>query len=269
MTFWQYLSSVIKKAVTTPWHLSESVATGLGIIGALLTWLIPKVTPYIQVAYWAIPLALLLPLSLYRLILAPYLLIREEKSTSSEYRQKLVAIEQARPNVIVDSIRQAQLYSESQVVGGKRPIYEPVQVWFKNHPILPNEHSIASHVSAQIDFTGEGSDTAFHLRVYGSWAINNPPDFVGSAQLSPTVDIPPGSLPVKLNVALKHLNDSSAYAYSQEGLIRDLDGRDKQSEIPPGKYTVNVLLQGVGIDTVYSFELHNPGPGANLILKCK
>ena len=109
MTFWKYLSSVIKKAVTTPWHLAETVATGLGIVGAFLTWLIPQITPYIQIAYWAIPLVLLLPLSLYRLILAPYWLMKEEILSSTEYRQKLAVIEQASPNVSVDSIRQAQL----------------------------------------------------------------------------------------------------------------------------------------------------------------
>ena len=268
MTFWKYLSSVIKKAVTTPWHLAETVATGLGIVGAFLTWLIPQITPYIQIAYWAIPLVLLLPLSLYRLILAPYWLMKEEILSSAEYRQKLAVIEQASPNVSVDSIRQAQLYRASQVTNGKRPTYEPVQVWFKNHPQVSNERSIASHVSAQIDITGE-DDADFSLRVFGQWSVNNPPNFVGSAQLSPTVDIPPGSLPVKLNIALKHLNDSSAYAFSQEGFTRDPDGRDNPSEIPPGKYAVNVLLQGVGINSTYSFELVNPGIGAKLILKEK
>ena len=265
MSFKQYLFAIFKKAVLSPWHLSETVATIVGIIGALLTGLLPKMTPYIQIAYWAIPLTLLLPLTLYRLILAPYWLIKEEKSTSAKQEQKLAAIEQASPNVIIDSIRQAQLYRSSQVIKGQRPIYEPVQVWFKNRPQVSNEHSIASHVSAQIDFTGEDG-SAFTLRVFGQWAVNNPPNFVGSAQLSPTVDIPPGSLPVKLNVALKHMNDSSAYAYSQEALTRDPDGRDSPSEIPPGKYKVNVLLQGIGINRTYTFELINAGVGRALVL---
>jgi hypothetical protein len=265
MTFRQYLLAIFKKALLTPWHLSETVATGVGIIGALLTWLLPKITPYIQIAYWAIPLALLIPLTLYRLILAPYWLIKEEKLTSAKYEQKLAEFEQTSPNIIIDSIRQAQLFRTSQVVDGKRPTYEPVQVWFKNRPQVSNEHSIALHVSAQIDFACEDG-SAFTLRVFGQWAINNPPNFVGSAQLSPTVDIPPGSLPVKLNVALKHINDSSAYAYSQEALTRDPDGRDSPSEIPPGKYKVNILLQGIGIDRTYTFELINAGVGKTLVL---
>jgi hypothetical protein len=268
MRFRQYLLAIFKKAVLSPWRLSETVATIIGIIGALLTWLLPKIEPYIQIAYWAIPLTLLLPLTLVRLVLAPYWLIKEEKLLSAKYEQKLTAIEQASPNVIIDSIRQAQLYRPSQVIEGKRPIYEPVQVWFKNRPQVSNEHSIASHVSAQIDFAGE-EGSSFTLRVFGQWSVNNPPNFVGSAQLSPTVDIPPGSLPVKLNVALKHMDDSSAYAYSQEALTRDPDGRDNPSEIPPGKYKVNILLHGIGIDRIYSFELINAGVGKALALNAR
>ena len=179
------------------------------------------------------------------------------------------AIEQAKPNVFVDSIKQAQLYRDSLVTKSKRSIYELLQVWFKNRPEVSevsNEHSIATHVSADIDFTS-ANESGFSLHVYGQWAVNNPPNFVASAQISSTVDIPPGSLPVKLCVALKHINDSSAYAFSQEGLTRDLDGRDVASEIPPGKYSVTVLLQGIGIDRTYLFELINPGAGATLVLK--
>lgn len=71
---------------------------------------------------------------------------------------------------------------------------------------------------------------------------------------------------MKLNVALKHMNNSSAYAYSQEALTRDPDGRDSPSEIPPGKYKVNVLLQGIGINRTYTFELINAGVGRALVL---
>ena len=100
--------------------------------------------------------------------------------------------------------------------------------------------------------------------MYGQWAVGNPPDFVGSHSIATSVDIPPSPLPVKLNLALKYPDDSYAYGYSQEGITRDIDGRDKATELPSGSYRVTIRLQGVNLDQEYEFCLENPGAGQPL-----
>ena len=54
---------------------------------------------------------------------------------------------------------------------------------------------------------------------------------------------------------------------SQEGVTRDVDGRDKASELPSGTYHVAIHLQGVGLDEEYGFRLENPGGGDRLRLE--
>ena len=102
MKFRDYLLAIAKKAIMTPWRLSETIASTIGILGALITWLLPKTTSYVHLATWAIPLSLLAPLTLYRFILAPYWLLKEEKVATEKYRQNLAEIEKAKPNVFVE-----------------------------------------------------------------------------------------------------------------------------------------------------------------------
>lgn len=261
MTLTHYFRALLSRAITAPFQIALVVATAVGIVGALLTWLTPTLSQYVTLAAWFIPISLFFVLLVFRLVLAPFWLLREEKAESARLRGRLDAIEQAQPRVVFDTVRQAQLYRQLHTAGGKGPIYELLQVWFKNQPVVPSNESIAQSVAAAITFDGPR-----RLQIYGQWAVGNPPDFVGSASLAPTVDIPPGPLPVKLNLALKYIDDASAYAFSQEGVTRDIDGRDKGSELPSGSYVVSIRLQGVRLDQEYTFRLENPGAGKPLRL---
>ena len=262
MTLRQYITALLRRALTTPWQIALAAATVIGVLAALLTWLLPSSSTYVVFASWFIPTAIFIILLLRGLLLAPFWLLREEDAQGDALRQQLEAIEQSRPRVEIDSIRQAQLYRQLHTADGKGPIYGLLQVWFKNQPRVSTEKSIARDVAAEITFAGPRS-----CRIYGQWAVGNPPSFVGSGSIAPTVDIPPGPLPVKLNLALKYLDDSYAYGFSQEGITRDIDGRDKASELPSGSYIVTIRLQGVGIDQEYLFRLENPGAGSPLQLK--
>jgi hypothetical protein len=157
-----------------------AAATVVGVLAALLTWL------------------------------APFWLLKESHAKVARLREELDAIEQSRPKVELHSIRQAQLYRPLYTAAGKGPIYSLLQVWFKNQPTASTEKAVAQDAAAEITFSGSRS-----CRIYGQWTVGNPPDFVGSDSIAPTVDIPPGPLPVKLNLALKYQDDSYAYGFSQ------------------------------------------------------
>lgn len=259
MTRREYLRALLAKAIPKPWEIALAVATVVGVVGALVTWLVPSVSRYVNLAIWFVPTVLFFALLACRLVIAPYWLLNDEKGESARLRARLEAIEDASPRVIIDNVRQAQLYRQLHTAGAKGPIYELVQIWFKNQPAVPGEKTIASSVAAEITFDGPRS-----LTIYGQWAVNNPPSFVGSHSIAAVVDIPPGPLPVKLNLALKYPDDSYAYAYSEEGVTRDIDGRDKASELPSGTYQVKIRLQGVNLDQEYEFRLENPGAGRTL-----
>ena len=247
--------------------LIDTIASIIGIIGAFLTWLLPHIAAYVQLANWIIPVALFAPVFVVRLILSPYWLLVAEKQSSQDVRNRLKSIEESQPNIIFYSVRDAQLFRGSNISEGKkRPIYRVIQVWFRNYPAVSNEQSMAKSITSVIEFRNVANSTSA-IKVYGVWAVENPPDFVGSAKYSSTVDIPPGNLPVKLHIALKFTSEASAYAFSLEGFTRDLDGRDSACEIPPGNYEVVIYLNGVGVNKIFNFNLCNPGENAAITLE--
>lgn len=267
MSFARYCLAVLKKSIEAPWRLVDTIASILGIIGAFLTWLLPQIAAYVQLANWIIPVALFAPIFVVRLILSPYLLFVDEKQSSQDVRNELKAIEESMPNIVLHSVRDAQLFRGSNISEGKkRPIYRVVQVWFKNSPIVSNEQSMAKSVTSVIEFRNK-ANSASAFKVYGVWAVENPPDFVGSAEYSSSVDIPPGNLPVKLHIVLKFRNEASAYAFSLESFTRDPDGRDSSCELPLGNYEVVTNLNGIGVNKKFIFDLCNPGENADIALE--
>ena len=263
MRFRDYACAVIKRVVERPWVWADTAASLLGILGASLTWFLPKYSAAVQLAAWLIPIAFFAPLFIYRLCMAPYWLLRQEAASSAEVRARLQGIESAAPHLVFDSVRDAQLFRESQITQGRRRIYRLLQVWFKNAPLISTTNSIAKNVSALLEFTSK-SEPDRVVRAYGQWMIGNPPDFVASGDLSSEIDIPPGHLPVKLNIALKFEQDSWAYAFSKESLTRELDGRDASAALFTGSHALRIHLKGVGVDSEYHFTLTNPGPNMSI-----
>jgi hypothetical protein len=267
MSFANYCWVVLKKSIEAPWRLVDTIAGVLGIVGAFLTWLLPQVAEYVQLANWIVPVALFAPLFLFRVVLSPYWLLVDEKKSLQDIRNRLKLIVESQPNIVFHSVRDAQLFRDSNISQGKkRPIYRVLQVWFKNAPAISNEQSMAKSVTSIIEFKDKARSSSI-IKVYGVWAIENPPDFVGSAKHSSSVDIPPGNLPVKLNIALKFISEASAYAFSLESFTRDPDGRDSSCEIPPGNYEVVIYLNGVGVNEKFIFDLRNLGENENIILE--
>jgi hypothetical protein len=267
MSFANYCWAVLKKSIEAPWKLVDTIAGVLGIIGAFLTWLLPQIAAYVQLANWIVPVALFAPLFLFRVALSPYWLIVDEKKSSQDIRSRLKLIEESQPNIVFHSVRDAQLFRDSNISQGKkRPIYRVLQVWFKNSPAISNEQSMAKSVTSIIEFKNKARSSSI-VKVYGVWAVENPPDFVGSAKSSSSVDILPGNLPVKLNIAIKFISEASAYAFSLESFTRDPDGRDTSYEIPPGNYEMVIYLNGVGVNEKFIFDLRNLGENENIILE--
>lgn len=265
MSYRRFITSVLKKAFLGPWQIADGVAGIIGIVGSILAWFLPQFSSYVVLATWLIPLALFAPISIYRLAMAPYWVLKDELKEVDKSLVRLKLIDESKPRIIFDSVRDAQLYRESPISEGKRRIFRLHQIWFKNTPLIPSERSVGLDVSSIIEFISE-SDPTCHIKVYGQWMIGNPPDFVASGDIASEIRMPPSHLPYKLNVVLKFEQDSWVHAFSRESLTRDLDGRDSLTGLSPGKYKVLIHLKGVGVDENFKFALENPGVGHSLHL---
>jgi hypothetical protein len=190
---------------------------------------------------------------MFVILISQYLLFR-----------KMYIETEALPNLSFDQIRKAQMHSPSVILGRSTPTYVPVQLWFKNSPAYPTESSIAKSVTAKVSILNEAKQE--HLSYYGQWADSNAPDNVGFNGILDSLDIPPGHLRAKLLLALKYPNDDDAFAFTREGFRSSSDGRSLRYRIPPGNYSVNIQLAGVGVNKDFTFTLKNNGAGSDLII---
>jgi hypothetical protein len=267
MSFLNYVFDVLKKSISFPWRLVDTLVTILGIIGAFFTWYLPNISEYFNVSYWLIPVMFFTPVFIIRLFLSPYWLLVEEKHHCKELMKKLKELEEPLSRIVFHSIRDAQLYKSSNFSqSGTRSIYHIWQIWFTNSPLIPNETSTAKNITSTIEFKNI-DHTRQIIKVYGVWSVDNPPDFVGSANLTPIIDMPPGNIPAKLNIALKFKGEDNGYAFSIENMSRDSDGRDNMHQLPPGNYEVLINLKGNGVDKNFCFHLINPGKNSKLNLE--
>ncbi len=254
----EFYWSLIKRAFSKPLERADYIAGIIGLAGGVITYFFPSVRDIFYIGVWLIPISLLFVLSVYRLILSPYWIYFEEWGKRRELEIELKAINETRPNIIVDQLRESPLFRGSLVSNDQIPNYGILQAWFRNNPDIPGEKSEAKRVTALIEFNDTTTDE--HLfSVYGQWAESTAPDHVGYSGITNEIDIPPGVLAGKLMIALKHLTDGNCYAYSRESITKFLDGRNPGLQLEPGKYRVCVLLNGIGVKQYYDFILDNPG----------
>lgn len=254
----EFYWTLIKRAFSKPLERADYIAGIIGLAGGVITYFFPSVRDFFNIGVWLIPICLLLVLSAFRLILSPYWIYSEEWEKRNELEFKLKAVNESRPNIIVDQLRESPLFRRSSVSNGKVPNYRIIQAWFRNNPDIPTEESEAKRVTASIEYSDKSTDE--HLfSVYGQWAESTAPDHVGYSGITNEIDIPPGVLAGKLMIALKHLADGNCYAYSRENITKFLDGRNPKLQLEPGKYRVRVLLNGIGVKQNYNFILENPG----------
>lgn len=179
--------------------------------------------------------------------------------------QPLAKYEAAKPHIEFSQIRQAPMFGRWLVSSDKENTFEVLQVWFRNNPSIPSEATIARAVTALIVITKPDSTMLFQY--HGQWAESNAPDNVGFVGYKETLNIPPGHLEAKLFIALKYPADKFCYAFTKEGFLTSDDGRTSRYEIAPGDYSVRVHLQGVGVDEIFRFTLHNYGVSQPLQLE--
>ena len=262
----RFYFEVLKKAVTAPFERADKIAGLIGIIGGLAGYFVPKLTPYAELASWAIPVIVLVPLTIYRMVLSPYWLFSHEQSARLLLVRKIEAIEGSLPRIVFQEVQQDQLFRGSQFARGRRQIYRILQAWFVNVPELPSESSLARNVTARIEVHDEGSSELL-FQVTGQWALTTAPGHTGFERTVPEIDIPPGHLPVKLNVAYKYPGESVSYPFSQESFFDDPDGRMKSMELGQGAYKLRVHLVGIGISAEFWFLLEDTDPDAPLSLR--
>lgn len=258
-----FYGSLIKKIFGLPLERADYIAGLIGLAGGVFTYIFPWLRNLFNIGGWLIPISLLLALSVYRLILAPYWLYSEEWNKRKMLESELESINAASPNVVIDQFRESPLFRNSPLSNGKVQQFRILQVWFINSPEIPTEKSEAKKVTALIQYFDINAEEPL-FGVYGQWAQSTAPNHAGYSGINSEIDIPPGSLPVKLLIALKHLSDGNCYAFSRESRLKYIDGRNPGHELKPGKYRVRVLLNGIGIRQNYDCILENLGIDAIL-----
>jgi hypothetical protein len=167
-----------------------------------------------------------------------------------------------KPKLVYQEKRETALYI------GENQIFHGLQVWFVNKPVTSTVESVAEDVTAKITFYDISEKTKFS--VYGLWVLGVAYDFAGYKGAKNKVDrIPPNDEPHKLAVAIKWLEDDSAYAFVEESRLysRTLDYREKGREIKKGTHYVEIQINGtrIGQPPIW-FKLENPGKDGNLVL---
>ena len=256
----QFYSQWLRKTFTGPLSLVQLVALFLTIVGGAVAYFVPQWQSFVRIAIWAAPAVVLISAVMPGLLAAPYKIYKEKEQAHDQLAKQLDEIKSAQPQIEYDQSRESPLFHEDQ------PIYHIIQVWFKNSPTIPSEQSVAKQVSATIEFMNDDRINP-RFSVYGQWAISTAPNHVGHAGITPLIDISPGHLSCKLNIALKYEEDSVCYGYAVESFGPYPDGRNPGLELPHGEHPVRVELMGIGVKQDFWFTLRNPGPGGSLELR--
>ena len=75
-------------------------------------------------------------------------------------------------------------------------------------------------------------------------------------------ELPPTGRPYILDIGLKYRDENEFYAYNNETPRKSTVGfRDKDRQLNPNTYSVEVKLKGAGVDKAFWFELSNSGRG--------
>lgn len=268
MSFFRFYLEVLKRAFWVSLQKVALFATVLAVLGGALAYFFPDFTDLVGVSTWLIPIAIFLVVAAARLVLAPYWIYVDESGRAHSAESLLMVARQSLPRLRFQSARQAQMYRPSPVVDDKVKTYEMLQAWFENRPESPTAASVASQLTATLEFQTDESK-AESLRVHGQWAQTTAPDHVGHSGTAPEIDISPGALYGKLIVALKYQDESSAYAYSAESLQNHIDGRNPSLELTQGEHMLRVELAGIGVNKAFDFILANPGEGGSLDLRLR
>jgi len=98
--------------------------------------------------------------------------------------EKLDQLEKSLTRIVFQSIRDAQLYRNSDFLDlVNRSICHIWQIWFTNSPLIPNETSTAKNITSKIEFKNIGNSRP-SIKVYGVWSINYLSYFVDPANLT-------------------------------------------------------------------------------------
>jgi len=129
------------------------------------------------------------------------------------------------------------------------------EVWFRNAPRVPTEHSEAKSVTASVII--DRSDGG-RLEFIGSWLLGGRPTNIGFADIATEVDLPPNELPAKLGIAARRPHEDDAYGMLADTIHREFQHPDYA--IGRGEHRVTVTLTGIRLRRrQFNFALLNEG----------
>lgn len=143
-----YYWSIFKKAFGQPLERADLIAGVIGLVGGAITYFFPSLRNILDIGVWLIPISILIVLSAYRLILAPYWIYSEEWEQRTLAEKELSAIYASIPHIIVDQFRESPLFRDSSISDDKVRNFNIIQVWFRNNPEIPTKNSEAKRVTA-------------------------------------------------------------------------------------------------------------------------
>jgi hypothetical protein len=169
-----------------------------------------------------------------------------------EVRATLKEIVDASPNVTLTSVEIASF--PGHVVG---------ELWFQNLPAtLPSERSIAKAVTVDVELRGI-TDITYFLYFRAEWLVTQAETHVGFSGFETTRDILPNKVTEKLALFFQYRGEANAYAFCRDNWLEHKDWRHPDFAIPPGRYAVDVTLNGIGVSSRTLCELINPADGSD------
>ena len=256
--------TAFKKAIEPSFQRADAIAFVISVLGGVVVYRLPGLADELAIGAWLIPLVALLVMFSFRLVTAPFSIYQDEHARRLQVQAALARLGAVAPNVLFTEALYKQMHRRSVFTSSSLPRYAVLEAWFENRPDAPTQESVATNVTATIEFSSEGLPRP--ITVNGQWALTAAPRHVGFTGTSHTADIPPGSFPSKLLIAVKYQDEPDAYAYSAESSRDHPDGRDPTAVLQPGQYQLRITLTGIRLKSEYSLTLTNHGRGQGLSL---
>jgi len=211
-----------------------------------------------NILLWAIPLAVFV----ITLILAPYHLYRDKEKEQNILSEKLHAVENAHPNITLvrteNILGDVITRSAGKIVSHERPYFTRIQT--ANDP-KSSVQAVNAKIAAHITFY-DGSWNKCFPTMIGRWAETTEIAQGGQPIEIEQPELPPTGRPYILDIGLKYRDENEFYAYNNETPRKSTVGfRDKDRQLNPNTYSVEVKLKGAGVDKAFWFELSNSGRG--------
>jgi hypothetical protein len=194
------------------------------------------------------------------------ILIWQQVTAKRKIEQRLVAIEEARPRIILKQPRAVYVENAVRITGSSAQFVAPfLKVRFVNEPAGPYPNAKVDGVKATIQYFRDGEDTPL-LEIDGRWSGSDQPSLRDYRQsrtdlLRMAFDI--GDVH-ELDVAYRDPRTGCCYAWNNDNYNYS-DMTKPEHGLDGGAFRVKVRLLGIWVDQTFVFGFTNSAKGLEIV----